>query len=286
MSRTPTLPRFLLGHNALIGVSHTDRSADVLKREFGDKDRVFLEQAVREGMRGIVLDTHPVALGAAEFLGRNHPEVMIIPMVPYAQGVVDQASRGGMGSMVKEMAGSGLTRGAGVFARTFRDLLLGRLPAAGSRLAVLKYLAGFPGSPPVCFVHNIVTDLLLGWGADDALAGFARAVRERGALPGFVTLNGGSLPRLAEIAGDDSWFMCAVNSRGIQMSPSREAVEEVLRQERFNVVAMSVLGGGLLRAEEEIPRALSFPAVKSLIIGSTNADHVRSLLAIIRGLDR
>lgn len=286
MSRTATLPGFLLGHNALIGVSHTDRTADVLKREFGEKDRLFLERAIQEGMRGIVLDTHPVALGAAEFLGQNHPDVMIIPMVPYAQGVVDQASRSGIGSMVKEMAGSGLARGAGVFARTFRDLLLGRLPAAGSRLAVLKYLRGFPGSPPVCFLHNIVTDLLLGWGASDALAGFAQAVRERGSLPGFVTLNGGSLPRLAAIAGEDTWFMCAVNSRGIQMSPSREAVEEVLREERLNVVAMSVLGGGLLRAEEEIPRTLSFPAVKSVIIGSTNADHVRALLAVIRSLGR
>ncbi len=282
MSATPALPSFLLGHNALIGVSHTDRSADVLKREFGEKDRAFLERAVQEGMRGIVLDTHPVALGAAEYLGRHHPGVMILPMVPYAQGVVDQASRSGIGAMVQEMAGSGMSRGAGVFARTARDLLLGRLPAAGSRLAVLKYLAGFPGSPPVCFLHNIVTDLLLGWGAEQALAGFAQAVRERGATPGFVTLNGGSLPRLAAIAGSDTWFMCAVNSRGIQMSPSREAVEDVLRDARFHVVAMSVLGGGLLRPEEEVPRALAFPAVKSLIIGTTNAGHVRSLLSILR----
>ena len=285
MTGTRVLPRFLLGHNALIGVSHIDRSADKLKREFGEQDRAFLELAVREGLRGIVLDTHPVALGAASYLGRNHPEVSVIPMVPYAQGVVDQASRSGIGAMVMEMAGSGLGRGAGVFLRTFRDLLAGRLPAAGSRLAIHQYLAGFRGNPPVCFLHNIVTDLLLGWRAHDALAGFAQAVRERGALPGFVTLNGGSLPRLAAIAGHDTWFMCAVNSRGIQMSPSRAAVEEVLGDGRFHVVGMSVLGGGLLRAEAEIPRAFSFPAVKSVIIGSTNAEHVRTALGIIAGLD-
>lgn len=286
MTWTPALPSFLLGHNALIGVSHTDRSADVLKREFGEKDRVFLDQAVREGMRGIVLDTHPVALGAAAYLGQSHPEVLVIPMVPYAQGVVDQASRSGIGAMVKEMAESGLGRGAGVFLRTFGDLASGRLTSAGSRLALYQYLGGFRGNPPVCFLHNIVTDLLLGWGAHEAIAGFARAVRERGALPGFVTLNGGSLPRLTQIAGRDIWFMCAVNSRGIQMSPSREEVEGVLRDASYNVVAMSVLGGGLLRPEDEIPRAFSFPAVKTVIIGTTNAAHVKSALEILRGIGR
>jgi hypothetical protein len=286
MSRARALPPFILGHNALIGVSHTDRSADVLKREFGEKDRAFLEAAVREGMRGIVLDTHPVALGAAEYLGRSHPEVSVIPMVPYAQGVVDQASRSGIGAMVKELAGSGLGRGAGVFLRTLGDVATGRLTSAGSRLALYQYLGGFRGNPPVCFLHNIVTDLLLGWGAHEALAGFARATRERGALPGFVTLNGGSLPLLARIAGQDTWFMCAVNSRGIQMSPGRVEVEAVLREERYNVVAMSVLGGGLLKAQEEIPRAFGFPAVKSVIIGTTNSDHVKAALDILRGLGR
>ena len=103
-----------------------------------------------------------------------------------------------------------------------------------------------------------------------------------GMIPGFVTLNPKVIPEIIEIVGDDVWFMTSVNSAGIQMGPDRQQVEEeILADSRINILAMSLLGGGVLDPEIEIPRALSFPAVKSVVIGTSSKDNLTSLIEIM-----
>lgn len=279
-----TLPRFLLGHNSLIGVNHVDRGAGGKKLGLTEQDRTFLAAAADLGVEGIVLDPHPVAVEAANFLKQHSHAMRVVPMIPYAQGVVDAASRGGIGSIVKEMLKTSARAGPKQLGLTMADVLTGQLATGGARMAIAHELRSFDaGRPPVVFLHNAVTDMLLGWDGREALEAFAKACRSRGSLPGFVTLNPGAIPTLGDIAGEDAWFMAAVNSRGIQMSPSREAAERVLQQERYNVVAMSVLGGGVLKADVEIPRAFKFPAVKSVVIGTTKVHHLETAFALATG---
>jgi len=44
---------------------------------------------------------------------------------------------------------------------------------------------------------------------------------------------------------------------------------------------MSLLGGGVLNPEVEIPRALSFPAVKSVVVGTSSKNNLSHLLSIL-----
>lgn len=283
MSRQ-AVPRFLLGHNALIGVNHKDRALADVKTALGEDDRRFLRAAAEEGLAGIVLDNHPVAVEAARFLHEAHPSVRVFPMVPYAQEVVDSASKSGLGGIVKDMAATSVSLGPGPLLGAAGRGLLGDLTGAGARVAMGHYLRGFPkGRHPVVFLHNAVTDLLLAWNATHALKSFADAARARGSAPGFVTLNPGRLPDLVEATGEDAWFMCAVNSRGIQMSPGQAEAERALDDPRLNVVAMSVLGGGLLDPKVEIPRAFKFPAVKSVVVGTTKVDNLRAVRRLAEG---
>ena len=244
----------------------------------------MIDQVIDLGIEAIVLDNHPVAIGVAKYLDLKAPNVSVIPMVPYAQSVVDEASRSGLSGVVKEMLGSSISMGAGGIFRTIASLLTLNLPQAGSHVALWNYVRPFPSrKPKVCFLHNVVTDLMLGWKSSSGIVSFANSCRSRGIIPGFVTLNPGEIPWMVDQVGTESWFMTSVNSAGVQMSPSKEMVEEeVLSRDDINILAMSVLGGGILEPKEEIPRALSFPAVKSLVIGSSNIDHIRDLQIIIQ----
>ena len=277
-----TIPQFVLGHNALIGVHHTDKGRDKQKSGMSDSDSDFLKFVAQSGVEAIVLDNHPVAIEVANFLAKDS-SISVLPMIPYAQAVVDKASSSGLSGVVKEMASS-----IGPIVKTgFRSISRPRslgLTQIGAHLATTKYLSEYPSRclGNVCFMHNVVTDLMLGWDSLDGIRCFSRAIRMNKMIPGFVTLNPQCIPEIIGAVGSDVWFMTSVNSAGIQMGPNHMEVEEsILSDENVNILAMSLLGGGVLNPEVEVPRALSFPAVKSVVVGTSSKNNLSHLLSIL-----
>ena len=276
------IPRFVLGHNALIGVHHSDKNRDVLKPSLSKHDLSFLEFAIDSGVGAIVLDNHPAAIETAKVLSRKS-EMSVLPMIPYAQAVVDEASSSGLSGVVRNMAASVGVLSSSVF-RTVTSPMNVSLSQLGAHIATKKYLSDYPRNSlgGVCFLHNVVTDLMIGWESYQGLRSFSRAIRSNGMIPGFVTLNPHRIPEIVKVVGEDSWFMTSVNSEGIQMGPDRIEVEErVLSNPRINILAMSILGGGMLDPEKEIPHAFSFDAVKSIVVGTSSQTNLAQLLRIV-----
>jgi hypothetical protein len=116
-----------------------------------------------------------------------------------------------------------------------------------ARLLIDAEMKMFHGlATPVIFVQNVVTDLLLGIGFDEAFRIFADHVRERyNAEPGFITMN---LPRLLDAldrVGIENPIVCAnINKIGFRMSGGRALYEQTIRTRRFRCVCMSVLASG------------------------------------------
>ena len=54
-----------------------------------------------------------------------------------------------------------------------------------------------------------------------------------------------------------------MNSAGIQMGRIKNMWKGVFSDPDINILAMSLLGGGVLDPAEEIPRAFQFPAIVS-----------------------
>jgi hypothetical protein len=137
------------------------------------------------------------------------------------------------------------------------------------------------------FLHNVVIDLVLALGIDGLLRFYADHIREKhGVRPAFGSLN---LPllveRLAAEGVDDAVIMTSVNRVGFFMNPSREACEDVLKDGRHEVMAMSILASGGIPADEAFAYAAQFPAVKSLLFGVSRAETLDRSLAIIRDLN-
>ena len=118
--------------------------------------------------------------------------------------------------------------------------------------AEMKMFAGL--STPVIFIQNVMTDLFLGLGIDEAFSIFADHVRsEYGAEPGFITMNLPMLLDVLEGQGIQNPIVCAnINKIGFRMSGGVAAYEEMIATRSFRPIAMSVFASGAIPAAEAI----------------------------------
>ena len=102
---------------------------------------------------------------------------------------------------------------------------------------------------PVVWMQNVVVDLLLGLGFNDAFRIFADHVRAKhGAEPGFITMNLPQLLDALDTVGVVNPLVCAnINKLGFRMSGGVDAYRQAMDQRPFRAVAMSVFASGAIR---------------------------------------
>src|SRR6185503_10712271 len=103
--------------------------------------------------------------------------------------------------------------------------------------AEMKRFAGV--KTPIVFLQNVVTDLLLGLKAHEALRIFDEYVRQRyHVLPGFITMNMPMLVNALEKVGIENSIVCAnINKIGFRMSGGIDAYRALLRSRRCKAIA-------------------------------------------------
>jgi hypothetical protein len=137
-------------------------------------------------------------------------------------------------------------------------------------------------STPVIFLQNVIVDLLLGLGFDEAFTVFADHVRERyDAEPGFITMN---LPRLLdrlEALGIENPIVCAnMNKIGFRMSGGPEAYAEALEGRKFRAIAMSVLASGALAPREAFEWVAGHPNIESVVFGASSQRNITNTVEV------
>jgi hypothetical protein len=135
----------------------------------------------------------------------------------------------------------------------------------------------------VVFLQNIVTDLLLGFGAKDFFLGYARYIREKyGAEPGFNTMN---MPRLVDFlleCGFKNPIVCSsINKVGYFMSPDIASYEDTIRTKPFRPMAMSVLASGAIPARDAIEYVCRQPQIRSIVFGASTKKNVEETKKLI-----
>jgi hypothetical protein len=138
-------------------------------------------------------------------------------------------------------------------------------------------------STPVVFMQNVIVDLLLGVGMDEALRMFADHVRNRyGAEPGFITMN---LPRLLDALqrhGVENPIVCSnINKIGFRMCGGVALYEQTIATRRFRPVAMSVLASGALSAREAVAYVCAQPRIESIVFGASSRANIRHTKSLI-----
>lgn len=281
------MDKLLFGDNQFFGVNHmSEEKARAQAMRFQDIDAVqaVLDSAYAEGVTTFMCTTHDRIALVADHVRANpdrYPDMTFFPGMPYAhkyanamtedgpigairrflpnEGVIDAAWRGGRSLAKKDVEG-------------IITLLVD---------AEMKMFAGL--NTPVIFLQNVVVDLLLGLGFNDAFRIFADHVRNRyQAEPGFFTMNTPMLLDVLEAQGIENPVVCSnINKAGFRMSGGIEAYEKLLRERHFRPIAMSVFASGAIPPREAIQWVCELPRIEAIVFGASSRQNIRATRELV-----
>ena len=281
------MDKILFGDNQFFGVNHmSEEKARQQAMRFQDMGEIMrvLEAAHELGAGGFMCTTHD---RIAEVCDRMRAEPAkwegfnILPCMPYAHKYANAVTElGYFDALRKFLPKDGFVdtflRGSKAIATQDMSLIIGLLIDAE-----MKMFHGLP--TPIIFLQNVVTDLVIGLRAVDALAAFASHVQKKyKAEPGFITMNVPMLLPLLEEAGLKNPIVCAnVNKIGFRMSGGIEGYREAAKRYSPRMVAMSVFASGAIPPREAIEWVLDEPYVQSIVFGASSRGNIRNTIELI-----
>jgi hypothetical protein len=283
--------RILFGDNQFFGINHfSEEKARQQAMKFQDVGAILdvLQSALNAGAKGFMCTTHDTVGAIADEVRANPAEwegFHFYPGMPYAHKYANAVTELGYLGALKKFVPSGgmidtLTRGTRAVLGKDVESVMAMLVDAE-----MKMFAGL--ETPVVFLQNVVTDLILGLGANDVFASFAAYVKRRyDAEAGFFTMN---LPKLLEAlhsAGVEDPIVCAnVNKAGFRMSGGIEGYREAAAKYPARVIAMSVFASGGIPPREAIEWVTSEPYVESIVFGASSRANIENTVQLIREFD-
>jgi len=279
------LPRIVLGHNSFFGVDHLSSQRGAERAAFfSDIENVMtvITAAVDAGAGGLMLSTHPRAISICEALRVDTnlgSKLEIFPLLPYAQKYVTRANELGLVRVVTQTLAAASARdkvGLGLdFARTIyrRDPLDMVRALMRLELRMFRKL-----NVSTVFLHDAISDLLMALNLPKVFSVYKSTLRRRfGANTGVATKN---LPllvqRFREWGIDLPVILTHVNKAGFHVNPSLAECEKVLAHPEMTVMAMGTLASGFISPHEAYSYVNAFPSVKSIVVGASSADHIRT----------
>jgi hypothetical protein len=282
-----TMDRVLFGDNQFFGVNHmSEEKARAQSMRFQDLSAIIdvLDTAYKAGIRTFMCTTHDRITEVCDHFRANaarYPDYMFYPCMPYAHKYANAVTEHGMLDALKKFLPSDGALGA---------MFKGGLAVANKDAeAVLQLLVDaemkmFHGlRTPVIFLQNVVTDLVLGLGANVCFKMFSDHVRNKyGAEPGFITMNVPMLLNALDAQGVDNPIVCAnINKIGFRMCGGIDLYEKTIATRRFRPVAMSVLASGAIPPREAIEYIAKQPGIESIVFGASGAANIRQTKGLI-----
>ncbi|MDW4573614.1 hypothetical protein R8Z57_12595 [Microbacterium sp. M3] len=285
-----TMDRLLLGDNQFFGINHmSEERARAQALRFRDTESIVdvIEVALQEGVRTLMCTTHERIAEVCDRIRDDparYPGFRAYPCMPYAHKYANAVTENGMlGAMRSFLPDDGaldalLKGGRSLLRKDVEGLIP---PLIDAEMKIFHGLR-----TPVIFLQNVVVDLLLGLGFDEAFAAFDRHVRERyGAEPGFITMNLPMLLDRLDTVGLENPVVCAnINAMGFRMSGGVEAYERVLAERPFRPVAMSVFASGAIAPVPALEWIHEHARVESIVFGASSRSSIASTVAIARDL--
>lgn len=288
--------KLIFGDNQFFGINHmSEEKAQVLSERFSSLDSIIkvIDAAYDAGIRDFMFTTHDRVAAICDHFRKwpaRYEGLKLYPAMPYAHKYANLvADKGIMGAVVDILRGDGSASSA---IRSAMHAGLGAVqqdPIAVMRLLIDAEMRTFRGlHVEAIFLQNIVTDLLLGLNARNALREFVTYARKRhGVDGGFITMN---LPALHSYLGEcgiDLPLLCAsFNKAGYLMNPSRKSYEEIVTHGRHRFVAMSVFASGGVPVREAVEYVAGFDHVEWVLFGASSKQHIEETVQLFQNQPR
>ena len=281
------MDRLLFGDNQFFGVNHmSEEKARAQAMRFKDLAAIIevLDAAYDEGVRTFMCTTHERIREVCDHV-RADPDrysgLTFYPGMPYAHKYANAVTENGMLGAVKRflpdegLFNAAVRGGSSVARKDIEGLITLLIDAEMKMFDRLR--------TPVIFLQNVVVDLLLGLGFNEAFRIFANHVSSRyDAEPGFITMNLPALVDALEDTGIDNPIVCSnINKIGFRMCGGVEAYETVLRERRFRAVAMSVFASGAIPAHEAIEWVCEQPNIEAIVFGASSRGNIRNTRELV-----
>lgn len=281
------MDKLLFGDNQFFGINHmSEEKARAQSMRFQEIGAVIdvLDSAYDEGIKSFMCTTHDRIGLVADHMRANptrYADFKFYPCMPYAHKYANAVTEEGpLGALKKFMPNDGLLDAA---VRGGMSLARKDVEGIGTLLidAEMKMFKGL--NTPVIFVQNVVTDLILGLGFNEAFRIFANHIRNRyGAEPGFITMNTPRLVPVLEELGIKNPVICSnINKIGFRMSGGMEAYEQTLKNHEFRAIAMSVFASGALKPDEAIQWICEQPNIESIVFGASSRGNIRNTRELV-----
>ena len=281
------MDRLLFGDNQFFGVNHMSEEkarAQMIRFQHIEAIIGVLDNAIDEGVTSFMCTTHDRIAEVCDHMRANperYKNFQFMPCMPYAHKYANAVTEDGMlGALKRFMPDEGFLNAA---VRGGMSLAKKDIEGITTLLidAEMKMFAGL--NTPVIFLQNVVVDLLLGLGFNEAFAIFANHVRKRyNAEPGFITMN---MPKLLDVLdglGIDNPIVCSnINKIGFRMSGGLQAYERALRERKFRAIAMSVFASGAIAPKEAIEWICQQPNIESIVFGASSRSNIASTRQLV-----
>jgi len=277
-----SLDRLLFGDNQFFGINHmSEERARVQAMRFQDIDAInaVLDAAHDEGVRTFMCTTHDRIEQIIEHVRSDEERqtgFSFLPCMPYAHKYANAMTEDGPVAAIRRfLPRNGLVDAA---LRGGRSLATKDIEGITTLLIDAELKMFEEVRTPAVFLQNIVVDLLLGLGFDEAFRVFHDHVRDRyGAEAGFITMNAPMLLPALERVGIERPLLCAnINKVGFRMSGGIDSYQELLEAGRCRMIAMSVFASGAISAEEAIEWVCAQPNITSIVFGASSRANIRN----------
>ena len=281
------MDKLLFGDNQFFGINHmSEEKARAQAMRFQDIEAVIgvLDAAFEEGVKTFMCTTHDRIALVADHMRANpakYADFTFYPCMPYAHKYANAVTEDGMLGALKRF-----TPDEGLLSATIKGgMSFARKDIEGiTKLLIDAEMKMFHGlKTPVIFLQNVVTDLLLGLGFNEAFRIFDDHIRARyDAEPGYITMNMPHLVSVLEEVGIENPIICSnINKIGFRMCGGQEAYERTLREKKVRAIAMSVFASGALTPDEAIKWISEQPNIQSIVFGASSRGNIKSTRSLV-----
>lgn len=281
-----SMDKVLFGDNQFFAVNHlSDEKSREQARRFKDTQSIMnvLDQAIDLGINTFMCTTHDRIAEITEIMRRNpgrYGKFNIFPCMPYAHKYANAVTElGPVGAIKQYLPGNIFS-----FAAKGGMALLSKDFSKFMEMLIDAELKMFKGiNTPVIFIQNVLTDMILGLGANDVFAEYHAYVKKKyNAEPGYITMNMPKLLDVLESVGIENPVICSsINKTGFRMSGGKELYEEYLKNRTFRPIAMQVLAAGALRPKEAIDYLGQFSKIEAVLFGASSRSHIQETKELI-----
>jgi hypothetical protein len=288
----------LVGDNPFHGISHLSQERS---RSRGNGSACpeyaanLISIALENGANGFMFSVSETTLSILKILNDDGvaEKLDLYAIIPYAYEYVRLASQtGGVPNLAKRFVTELL------LSRNFRAIASGLNGIIRTKplsliktyliyeISRIKSSAGNNARLNCVLLHQLLTDMFLGFNMDWVFKAYIDFMLKRKVIPGFNTGNFAFLVekfREWNINLEEIIIAAPFNKIGFQMVPSKEKCEEALAiMPKPNIVAISILAAGYLKPIEAIDYIASLPNIKGVAIGVSKEKHAKETFQLLK----